>query len=352
MLTNKLPRLLLSPEDVNSGGESSVTPDVNGGNSSAQEQDVNGQTTEGNTTEQSSEATGTQGDTTESSDQSTGTSDDQQNTGEQEQTQEEQSVLTDKEGDDKLPFGRHPRFQELIKAKNDAQAEATNYKSHAERAQILDNYLTTNGISPQDFTRTLDFLRLRRIDPNAALQLMRPDLEQLQQLTGEKLPADLESRVAAGMDVEIAKELARRRAQDAFNQTQSADQQNIAAQQHDMMINSAFSAFDTMMRGTDPDFRPKRAQADPDGLWEFVSAKLVQLRTMAPPRNTMEAQRLAKNAYDEVKKSLARYAPPRPNKRAIGSKSSSSNANAVVKTADDVVKAIIAGRRPHELRYG
>lgn len=334
---------------------------TDGGSPSSSEQDVSQESSSTSQETQDAPATedvpSTSEDNTEApSGPDDGTPGSQPNTEEQQATEE--NLLTDKPEDANLPFHKNPRFQELIKAKNDALAEATNLKSHAERAQILDTFLSSNGISPQDFATALDYLRLKRLDPVQALQLMRPDLDQLQMLTGEKLPADLESKVAAGMDVETAKELARLRVQSQRTQSQTQDYQAMQMQQHESMVQSAFNSFDTMKRGLDPDFKPKGDPRDPtystkpNGLWELTSLEIMRLRSERPPRTTQEALRLANEAYESAKRTVAQFAPKKaPVKRGVGSQNSSTNSNPVVKTPTDVVKAILAGKRPHELRY-
>lgn len=261
-------------------------------------------------------------------------------------------VVTDKPEDTKLEFHKHPRFQELVTEKNAAKTEVDNLRPQAERSRILDSYLSTNGITGQDLTRALEYLRLYKTDPDKAYELMRPEWEALQTIRGERLPPDLEAQVASGMDATTARELARLRVQSQRQQQFSQQNETVAAQQHELMINSSFNAWDTMKRGMDPDFKPKAGATAPDGKWELVSTKLLSLRQEHPPRSTMEAQQLAQQAYDSVSKTLSQFAPKKQvTRRPIGSQNSSQNSNVVVKTAEDVVKALLSGKRPHELKY-
>lgn len=267
--------------------------------------------------------------------------------------EDETPVLTDKPEDSKLPFHKHTRFQELVKEKNETRTQLEALKPQAERIEILDSYLNTHGIQPSEFTQALNYLRLIRSNPTEALTLMRPTYELLMQMNGEKLPTDLEAKVASGvMEPETAREMARLRATTVRQNQTTVQNEQVAAQQHEMMINSGFSAWDTMKRGIDPGFRPKTAPTNPDGKWEMVNAKLLQLRMERPPRNTREAQQLCQESYDLVSKALAQFAPQRPvTRKPVGSARSNNNSNPVIKTPEDAVKAILAGRRPNELRY-
>lgn len=353
---------LFSP-DANTDGSSSTPSDDKGQDSSTEtQQDVQDQDPEGSPNEDgedtdsdgepSPEDTGNADD---SSDAATGTGDDQTNALEQDGAlkEPEQPVLTDKPEDSKLPFHKHTRFQELVKEKNETRTQLEALKPQAERIEILDSYLNTHGIQPSEFTQALNYLRLIRSNPQEALTLMRPTYELLMQMNGEKLPTDLEAKVASGvMEPETAREMARLRATTVRQNQTTVQNEQVAAQQHEYMINSGFSAWDTMKRGIDPGFRPKTAPTNPDGKWEMVNAKLLQLRMERPPRNTREAQQLCQESYDLVSKALAQFAPQRPvTRKPVGSARSNNNSNPVIKTPEDAVKAILAGRRPNELRY-
>lgn len=271
----------------------------------------------------------------------------------EDEPQDSAPVLTDKDTDTELPFHKHTRFQELVREKNEARTQLESLRPQAERIEILDSYLNTHGIQPAEFTQALNYLRLVRSNPTEALSLMRPTYELLMQMNGEKLPTDLEAKVASGvLEPEVARELARSRATNQRQNQTTVNNEQVAAQQHEMLINSGFSAWDTMKRGIDPGFRPKPTPANPDGKWEMVNAKLLQLRMERPPRNTREAQQLCQDAYDHVTKALAQFAPRKTvTKKPVGSSRSNNNSNAVIRTPEDAVKAILAGKRPNELRY-
>lgn len=337
--------MLLSPDD-NTGGGSSNPPDDNGTDPSTVEQDATEQSTE-------DAPEGEPGDDdTDSSDDATD-GDDQPNSHETEQGKEEgPAPITDKPGDEKLPFHKEPRFQELVKEKNDYKERVAQNEPLAQRAILLDNYLSQNGIATAEFSDALETLRLLKVDPAAAWTKLKPTFEALQMFNGERIPQDLEAQVAAGMSPETAKELARLRISEQRNRgLQQTTQQNQYAQ-HENMINGAFSSWDQMKRGVDPDFKPKGAADAPDGKWEFVNAKLIQLRAMTPPRSSQEALALVERAYTEVSKAFQQFRPkPAPTRKPIGSRQSSQNSSPVMKTSEDVARAIMSGKRPHELRY-
>lgn len=338
---------LLSADD-NTGGGSSNPSDDNGTDSSTVEtqQDANEQS------EETPEGETEDGDATDSSDDATGADDQQEGQEQGEPEEKGPAPITDKPGDEKLPFHKEPRFQELVKEKNDYKERVAQTEPLAQRAILLDNYLSQNGIATAEFSDALETLRLLKVDPAAAWTKLKPTFEALQMFNGERIPQDLEAQVAAGMSPETAKELARLRISEQRNRgLQQTTQQNQYAQ-HENMVNGAFSSWDQMKRGVDPDFKPKGAADAPDGKWEFVNAKLIQLRTMTPPRSSQEALALVERAYTEVSKAFQQFRPKAPvTRKPIGSRQSSQNSSPVMKTSEDVARAIMSGKRPHELRY-
>lgn len=331
--------------DANTGEDSSVSPDANGQDSSTaqQTQDANDQQQTAGDSDADSSVAST-GEVTQSAD-------DQQNS--QQQQQDGTTAIVDKPEDKDLEFHQHPRFQELVKEKNDVKAENETLRGHAARAQALDSFLTTNAIQAQELTQALEYLRLRRSDPAKAYELVRQDYEALAGYVGERLPADLEAEVASGvMPAERAKELAKMRAASTHAQWQNQSFTQQQQMQRETMIQGSIDQWARSRMSQDPDFRPKQDPAAVDGKWEYVDHLLRSVRQQKPPQTAQEAIQQVEQVYAQANKLFTSLrGTPAAVKRPLKSANSGTGTNAVVKTAEDVTRAILSGKRPHQLKY-
>lgn len=346
----------LSP-DANTGGDSSTQPDAKGQGSSP-EQQAGEEVVE--SAEQTSTETTESEAATESTEESTeakAVATESAETQSEEQTTEKQEapVVFDKPEDNKLEFHKHPRFQELVAEKNTFKQEFEKIKPAAEANRALQSFMQSNGIQPTELTAALEYLRLVKVDPAKAYELIKPDVEKLSTYVGERLPQDIEAAVASGtLSPEHAKEIARARAEQQFQQYRGQSQQQMQMQQQEQVIQGSINAWAEATMKNDPDFRP-RNQSNPnavDGKWEFVDMKLRTMRQANPPKTAQEAVAQVETAYKEANNFFRSFAPKAAVKKApLKSSASSQNSSAVVKTADDVVKAILSGKKPHELKY-
>ena len=345
--------LMLSP-DANDGGDSSTTPDANGTDSSTvqdtdakeNDQQVEEKVEEAETSEQAEQSE--ESSTEETTEQKT----EEEGKETKSEEQEEAKPVIDKVGDEKLDFSSHPRFAELVTEKNRYKDELASVKPQAERMAALDSFVTQNGITGPELQNALQYLQLKRSDPAKAFALIKQDYELLAQYNGEVLPPDLQAEVAAGtLSPERAKQIvqaeARQRHQEFVQRTQGMNQQ----QQQVAVVQGAINAWDSAKRAVDPDFHPKAA-GQPDGIYELVDVKLAHARVKNPPQTAAQAQAQVEQVYTEVKQLFAgfRRAPvtKKPLRQSTGSPA---NSSAVVKTAEDVMRAIQAGKKPHQMKY-
>jgi len=343
--------------DANTGGDSSTTPDANEQESSTAEQgaqeagaEVAEATAATEETESPAEATA------EEAGEETTAEVAEENTAEagKDKKAEEAPVHTDKPEDAKLEFHKHPRFQELVQEKTRFKQEAEALKPEAEANRVLKSYMQSNGIVPQELQNALEYLRLRRQDPAKAFQVVKQDYDALALYTGERLTPELEAEVAAGtLSVERAKQIVRAEAAQQHQQWQgklTAEQQQ---QQAVQAIQGSVDSWAQSKMQSDPDFRPRnKADANAvDGKWEFVDMKLRTMRQEQPPKTPQEAVAQVEKAYAEANKFFSSFVKPTAVKKALRSQTSTQNSSAVVKSADDVVRAVLAGKKPHQLRY-
>src|SRR5271157_2284507 len=320
---------LLSP-DVNTEGSSSESSDVKTEQSSSPETEgVKEPTEEG---EKSTESEEVEESTTETEEQVT------------EKTEESETKL-DQKHEEAIPY---ERFNEVNTQKTALEQELAQSKPLIDQSKALNDFLSQNNIATADFQSALEYLRLLRTDPSSAYRMLQPTYEKLASYAGDRLPADLQEEVAAAhLTPDRAKELAQLRAQGEYSKVQQGWNQQGVQQQTAQMINGAIQTWATSKQSIDPDFRP--ATNGKQGIWELTDT---YIKGMPPCRNAGEAMQKSEEAYQQAKKFIAQFkAPPQQVRRGLTSKQSSTNSSAVLKTPEDVMKAIAAGVKPHQMRY-
>ena len=337
--------MVLYAPDANTGGDSSTSPDDKGQDSSTEQQAVEKavadvqSTSSDKETEEAAPEVEVEEETTEK--------ENEEPTEEQtEEVVEEKPVALDKPEDEKLPFHKEPRFQELVAEKNTYKQEIETLKPQAARAKILDDYVAQHNIQPQQLQSALEYLRLLNSEPAKAYEMLKPTYERLAQLTGERLPEDLQSRVAAGtLEPELAKEIAQSREQKNYSQWQQQTKGMSATQQTEAAVQGAINTWAQATMARDPDLKQGGEK------YEYLDMKLRTLRQANPPATPADGLKLVEQAYADTNKFFGKFNARKIVKKPIQSQQSSQNASAVVKTVKDVVAALLSGKKPHQLKY-
>jgi len=259
----------------------------------------------------------------------------------------ETPVTLDKPEDKDLPFHKEPRFQELVAQKNEARQQLEAVKPLADQARALQDYMTNNGIPPQELQAFLEYATLKRTNPQLAFERLQGDYNALALMNGATLPPDLQAEVAAAtMSPERAKEIARLRGQTQYQSWQQQNGQMNQQQQQVQMIQAASSQWTQNKQIADPDLKPG------SNLWQLVQDKI---NAQPPFRSPQEAYAGSEKAYTDAKAFLAKLQPRQvvPSRRVNQHRNSSANEEVVVKTAEDITKLFIAngGRRPSRIKY-
>ena len=331
---------LLAP-DANAGTGSSSVPDANEQNSSSAEQ------TEQQTAEEVAEETTETAVSEETVSEETveETTENQTSEEQVEEQVEETAEELDKPEDAKLDFHKHPRFKEVVQEKNQVRRELDEVKPLVDQAKVTNDFLRDNQISREEYQSALTYLSLLRTDPSAAYRMLQPTYEQLALLAGERLPADLQAEVAAGtMPAERATELARMRAQQTYQNWKGSQQQQLQQGTQMQQVQATVQNVVQTKQSTDPDFKPGSP------LWEQVELRIKSMPVFQTPQ---AAQQGIEKAYTEAKAFMGKFAPRtgKPNQQALRSRPTNHTTGVAVKTAADVMKAIAAGAKPHQLRY-
>lgn len=243
------------------------------------------------------------------------------------------------------PFHEHPRWKEIVSERNELKERAQSFETLAREQASIVRYCQENNVTVEQFQGMLEIAALLNNDPMKAYEKLKPIYETLTATSGDRLPDDLRQEVEDGLlSEERAKELARFRGQ---GNVWKAQQQTFAQRQQQAAqtaVQQGLSSWQDSKFKTDPDFRPKSNQTDPDGKYEMVCDKFRGMWLARPPQNPQEAVAMVEQAYDAVQKSLARFAPKPAPKRALQSNGASRNVNKQPASVDDIIDKVLSER--------
>ena len=246
------------------------------------------------------------------------------------------------QGDENVPFAKHPRWQEVLRERNGFRKEVEALKPQAEEWGKVTTFMEVNRLTPEEVAQGFQIMALIKHDPVKALQALTPYIEQMETITGKRLPADLQKQVDEGhVTQEVASELSRTRAQNqALQQNSQQTQQQLEAreaQQRNANIQSAVVTWEQGIAQKDPDYKLKQSV-----LRAHVRAALADNR----PATAEEALKICQKAYEaaseDLKPILAKRQPTPANP---GSSNSSTRATAVPQTLRDVVRQASGSQR-------
>lgn len=246
--------------------------------------------------------------------------------------------------DAKLPFHKHPRWQQLLAKEKTLTTEVATLKAQAgvltEKAAEFDKigtFMRDNQLAPKEVDLGFTIMSLMRQDPGKALELLQPYVEKLELASGKKLPADLQELVESGATTPTAAaETAKLRLDNArlAQRTEvtttelNADRVNQAV----TAIRGAVETWEADVKTRDPDY-PKKQSLIADRTRTYLSQK--------QPKTPAEAVAIAKRAYNEITNELKGMLPERTTVRAPRSDTSSTRATAAPTTLEDTVRAVL-----------
>lgn len=265
---------------------------------------------------------------------------------EDEKVKEETEASKTEDSEPQVPFHDHPRWKAVLKERDEAKTAMDTMKSQVERVAQLEQYCKSNNISQDQFVEVMEIAALLNSDPARAWERMKPIVDQLQQFKGDVLPSDLQQEVEDGtLSAQRAKEIAQFRMQTKVSESRAKVSTEQYQQQQVQATQSAVATWDSSKRQGDPDFAPKTAADQPDGLWELVRDRFNTKIQTSSVRTPQDAVALAEQAYREIKKSLSRFNPPKKPMRTLSSSTTSTTARPKIESADDVINLIASGAK-------
>lgn len=217
----------------------------------------------------------------------------------------------------------------------DLQAKYRNVNERLEKAEVeagqyrqFTEFLEGNRITQDEANNLFNIGALMKNDPVKALEVMTPYYNNLLQVTGNVLPADLQTQVSQGyITKQHALELSRLRASGQTNMAiqqerqQHTRQQEIARQQQNTAsMQTAIADWEKQWSTSDPDYSVKK-----DRVLERVELMLARAnRDGKLPQTVDQAVELANKAKADVEAEYRQYRPKKAVRTVDGGSSSSS----------------------------
>lgn len=239
--------------------------------------------------------------------------------------------------DAKLPFHKHPRWQEVLRERDGYKQQIEQLAPKAQQFDQIGAFMREHELTAQEVSQGFEIMALMKHDPQAALERLSPHLGKLELATGRRLPEDLQERVDAGtLTAEDAGEIVRSRMAAATAQVRAerveTREQETRQTQAASAMRGAVEAWEADVKTRDPDYSHKQS---------FVADRARVLMQQTPPRNPDEAVALAKKAYDEVTASMRRIVGNKPPVRTTTSDKTSTTVVPAPTTLEGIIRGAL-----------
>lgn len=248
-----------------------------------------------------------------------------------------QESSEDNENFSDVPFHKHPRFQSIVRQRNEMRQKAEQFEHGAKQYEQVQAFLDANGLSDEEAGEFLQLRALMKSNPAEAWKSLKPVVQQLLVDAGEVLPPDLAARVQKGeMTKQTAIEMSRLRATHT-SMTRSQEQaqqqaQQRAVQERAQALMGSVAEWEKATKLKDPDYAAKE---------EDVKIHVVYLqRTQGMPQTPEAARKMVEEAYAAVNKRFAPKVQPRqPVTPMRGGRVASGQPSDAPKSILDIVRA-------------
>ena len=218
-----------------------------------------------------------------------------------------------------VPFNKHPRFRKLVSEKNEQRKLAEQFREDSAQYQKIVDFIGSNNLSAEDAAEGFRSMSLIKNNPGEAHEILQGHLNSVNELTGKKLPDDIQGKLDDGfLDEDAAKELSQARANlQREQQLRQQDKENAEQveqvsrkQKADQQLNylrKVVKDWEDTTRNSDPDFSLKQ-----DEINDRVAA-LVNER--GRPVTSEQVLGIANDAYETVNGRYKARTPQRQNIR-------------------------------------
>ena len=226
--------------------------------------------------------------------------------------------------DTKLPFHKHPRFQQVIKERAEFEKqvkESAPLVDAGKRMQVVEKFCQEHNVPAQDYDDAVRMTALIRENPKQALATLRQYVQALEIQTGEGLPPDLQAQVDEGkLSLTHAQEMTKLRLQSHMQKQQVEQTAQQTQKQLQQQIVSSVNSWINSKVQTDPSFKP--SQSGQYGKFEQVQDRLDSLMKRENPKTIDELIQLAERSYNEIHSFLERSIPKPAQRRPLSPKQS------------------------------
>ena len=192
--------------------------------------------------------------------------------------------------------------------------EFEQYKPAAEALARFEGFCQEANLNQDDISNTFAIAKAVRNDPEKGLQMLIPVVNQLMEVVGAVLPADLKEKVDAGeISPQYAQELSQLRSREVRNrenQEWTREQQRVREHQNSVRqladtTGKAISDLENQWQTSDPDYRIKSTMVA-----EKIELELRKRQEKGNmPKNAQEAVELAKTVKTEVDNYFKKFLP-------------------------------------------
>jgi hypothetical protein len=249
------------------------------------------------------------------------------------------------------PFGRHPRFKQVLNERNAAVTRARERDAEVERLSgpagqyaSIEQFMQANGLSATEAVQSFKLAALVKNDPEAALTELLPVLVELRKRTGHELPEDIRKDVEEGRITEDrGRELSQARAREAratqraeaVTHTAETERTQREATEAQSKIVSATEQWEARTRKADPDFAAKE---------DFIADRArAIIAAEGPPKDPAAAVAIVERAHKDVTAKMRSLVPAKPSLKRPTERSSSTTATAAPTTLRQAIEAAAAG---------
>lgn len=247
--------------------------------------------------------------------------------------EEEKSEFTDEELN-QLHEKTRKRVTDLVSRVSELTTNLSSFEKEATEYRNIKNFLAENNVSGEEANEAFQVLALIRNDPQRALEMLNPLVEQLRASAGEVLPDDLYQQVEAGyITPEYAKELSILRARENLTASQ---QQQKTEQERNASLQNYIATWEQNWSASDPEYKLKLGEVQEQ--IELALSRMVRNNSL--PKTNQEINELLEKAKRTVDDRYKKFKPPvKPIGHVPSSSSNLKNKN--VSEATDSVSAIL-----------
>jgi uncharacterized protein YutE (UPF0331/DUF86 family) len=233
--------------------------------------------------------------------------------------------------DEKVPFHKHPRWQEMIRERDSFKNDATQYRQ-------ITAYMAQNSLTTEEVAKGFEIMSALRNDPLRAREMLSHYTKALDQFAGVILPDDLSQKVEEGtLDEQAAQELARTRNEAAMLQQRYAqmeqNRQFEASVASQAAIQTTVNHWEETIKTRDADYAAKQGL-----IMDRARSYLIN----GQPQTPQQALEIVERAYADVNESLKGFAPRKQPIRPVTSQNSSTNSQPVARTLQEAIRMAAA----------